>query len=580
MKSYVADFETTTDENDCRVWGFGICEVEEFNKKEFGNNLDDFMEWFKRKKENYRVWIHKLEINGQFIIAWLLKNGFTHTSEQADRKTKTFNTLINSQGVYYQIEVIFARKGKNINKVTFQNSYNLIPLPIEKIVSAFKMPISKLEIDSYEERPIGHELTEKEKNCIANNVEIIARAINYFYEQGLDKMTIGSCALAEYKNLLTERRFKMYFPIPDYDEEVRESYRGGYGYLKPEFAGKIIEDGLVLDYNSTHSYTMYSCELPYSAPLFYKGEYKKDELYPLYIQAIRCQFELKEGYLPTVQIRYGSDFNASEYLRSSEGREIVLWLTNVDMEIFKEHYHIYNPKYYGGWKFKATIGLFEKYVTKWTEVKIQAKKDENWGLYQIAKLMLNALYGKFGTLPIVKSKIPYLDKNGIVDYKDGMPKQIDGIYLAMSSFITSYSRQRIIKAFEKIDDNYKKGISKAQAIYTDTDSLHIKLNGESIETFLQNCGLDIDNTELGKFKIEEVFKKAKYLKTKCYMMECKEPHEKEYKKKVTVAGMPESCHESVTFENFKIGTTYTGKQVPVRVPGGVTYGDVDFTINI
>jgi hypothetical protein len=24
---YTADFETTTDENDCRVWAYGVCEV-------------------------------------------------------------------------------------------------------------------------------------------------------------------------------------------------------------------------------------------------------------------------------------------------------------------------------------------------------------------------------------------------------------------------------------------------------------------------------------------------------------------------------------------------------------------------
>ncbi len=579
MKTYVADFETTTDENDCRIWAYALCDVDDVNIKMFGNNIDDFMQ-FCRQKENYKILLHEMEFYGQFVIAWLLKNGYRHTTEQSDRKTKTFNTLINNKGIYYQIEVVFERKGKTINKVVFQNSSNLIDMTTDEISENFRMPISNIKIDLEMERPTGHEITEQEKEYISNKAEIVARAIQYFYQEGLDKMTIGSCALEDYKKMLTHRRFRMYFPPPSYDEDVRESYRGGHSWLDPEFENKIIANGIVLDYNSTHSFSMYSCELPYSTPIFYKGKYKEDEFYPLYIQAIRCQFDLKEGYLPTVQVRYGSDFNASEYLTSSNNKEVTLWMTNVDLEIFLEHYKVYNPVYFGGYKFKSCVGLFDDYVEKWTDVKIRAKNEGNWALYEIAKRMLNALYGKFGTLPQVKSKIPYLDKNGVVEYKDSKPKEIDGVYLAMASFITSYSRARIIKAFQKVRDNYNAGISKARAYYTDTDSLHIELNGEDIETFLKNSGLEIDDTELGKFKVEGLFRNAKYLRTKCYYMdEYKKPHEKEYRRKITVAGMPESCYDSVTLDNFKIGTTYHGKLAPVRVPGGVVLGEVDFTLN-
>ena len=131
MKSYVADFETTTRAEDCRVWAYCYCDIEKIETKVFGNNIDDFMKWCGNKKENYKVLFHRLEFDGLFIIAWLLKNGFTHTTEQSERKTKTFNTLINSKGIYYQIEVIFERKGKSINKVTFQNSYNLISMSVD-----------------------------------------------------------------------------------------------------------------------------------------------------------------------------------------------------------------------------------------------------------------------------------------------------------------------------------------------------------------------------------------------------------------------------------------------------------------
>lgn len=579
MKTFVADFETTKYKDDCRVWGFGYCDIEKIDEKHFGTNIDDFMAWCSNKRENFKVLFHRLEFDGQFIISWLLNHNFKHTKDQSERKSQTFNTLINSKGIFYQIEVIFERKGKTINKVTFQNSFNLIPLAVDKIANAFKMPISKLQLDYDAERELNHELTEEEKAYISNDIEIVARAVKSFYDMGLDRMTIGSCALKEYRELITENRFKIFFPAStEYDHDIRESYKGGYSFLEPDCEGKLINEGIVLDINSTHSESMYSCELPHGTPIFYKGEYKPDPLYPLYIQVIRCQFELKEGHIPTITTRFGSEFGAVEYLRDSGGVEKTLYLTSVDLEMFFKHYDVYNEEYYGGWKFKAVTGLFDEYIEKWSGLKIKAKEQENWDLYEIAKRMLNALYGKLGTSPQVKSKVPYLKKNGVVDYKDADPREIDGVYLPMATFITSYSRQRIINAFQSLKNDYIAGKTRAKPIYTDTDSLHIQLNGEDKETFLKNCGLKIHNTELGSFKVEGEFTQAKFLRSKCYIENFRAKDSEDYKMKITVAGMPESCYENVTFNNFKIGATYQGKLSPVRVPGGVILGDIDFTI--
>lgn len=575
MKTFVADFETTKDENDCRVWSYCYCDIEKIDTKVFGTNIDDFMEWCSNKRENFKVLFHRLEFDGLFIIAWLLKNGFKHTTEQSERQSKTFNTLINSKGIYYQIEVIFERKGKTINKVTFQNSYNLIPLSVDKIAKAFKMDISKLELDYDTVREVGHELTEHEKNYISNDVEIVARAVKIFYDQGLNKMTIGSCALSEYKKIIGENKFKIYFPHSTaYDHDIRESYKGGFTFLEPEFENKVLNNGISLDINSTHSYSMKDCMLPHGTPLFFRGQYEYDPLYPLYIQMFKCIFELKKDHIPTVTMKFGSEFSTNEYLTSSGGVEMTLYMTNVDFELFKKHYDTFDTiEYVGGWKFKGTVGLFEEYITYWSGIKAQARKDGNWGLYEIAKRMLNALYGKLGTSPQVKSKIPHLSKTGVIEYKDDFPKQIDGVYLPMATFITSYSRERIITAFQKLKDDYKSGKSNIIPVYTDTDSLWC-----ISEDFSLPESLDIDDTEIGKFKLEGIFRKAKFIRQKCYMAEFKPKGEEEFKRKITVAGMPESCYDQVTFENFKVGTTYHGKLAPQRVPGGVILGDIDFTI--
>ena len=291
---------------------------------------------------------------------------------------------------------------------------------------------------------------------------------------------------------------------------------------------------------------------------------------------LRCQFELKPGKIPTIQIKHSYDFKGNEYLESSNGEEVVLCLNNIDLDLFFDHYEVYNIEYISGWKFKATKGLFNDYVDKWSKNKIQAKADGNHGLYLISKLFLNSLYGKFGTDTRMQSKIPFIGEDGAIHYKDGEPEERKGIYIAMASFITSYARLKTISSAQRITDDYNAGKSKIQFVYADTDSLHC-----ISPDFELPGGLDIDPYKLGAWKFESKFNKAKFLRQKCYIensTEDIEDDDPEYDLKITVAGMPKDCYKYVNFDNFKIGASYAGKKSPKIVPGGVVLQDIDFTI--
>lgn len=587
MGTFVADFETTTNPEDCRVWAYAICEVGNPDNIIVGTTIDDFMKWCREGKENHKVFFHNLKFDGQFIMQWLFHNGFIHTTDKKDRKGGTFNTVISDKGMYYQLEVIFYKKGKNIKKVIFQDSLKLIPLSVSAIAKAFKMEISKLEIDytSHNNKPIGSPLTKEEEEYIKNDVKIVAYAIEYFHKQGLNKMTIGSCALEEYKKSITKRAFKRYYPPPKFHDDVKQSYKGGFTYLNPKFAGVIIDNGVVFDVNSLYPSVMYGVEgeyLPFGTPIFFKGKYKPDPVYPIYTQMFKCIFQIKKGKIPTIQIKHGGfGFRGNEYLTSSGGKEVTLCLNSVDLELFYEHYDVSCEEWISGWKFKSTKGLFKKYIEKWSNNKIQAKIEGNHGLYLISKLFLNSLYGKFGSDNKVKSKIPYLGEDDIIHFTTSDEQPKDGVYIAMASFITSYARRKTITSAQRITDNYNSGKSKAQFVYADTDSLHIYLNGESEEEFIKNCGLKIDDTELGWWKFESRFNRAKFLRQKCYLENSTEDIENknpEYELKITVAGMPKNCYQYVTFENFNIGASYKGKMQPKNVKGGVVLADVEFTL--
>ena len=583
MGSFVADFETTTNIDDCRVWAFAICEVGNKEDVIIGTTIDEFMDWNIKRKENDTVFFHNLKFDSQFIMNWLFKNGYEHTTEPEQKKSKTFNTLISDKGLFYQVEVIFEKKGKKVNKVVFQDSLKLIPLSVDSIAKSFKLPISKLKIDydSHNNLPIGSPLTPEEEEYIKHDVQIVAHAIEYFYSQGLTKMTIGSCALSEYKKIIKKRNFDRYFPTPKYHDDVKQSYRGGFTYLNPDYTEKDVGKGIVLDVNSLYPSVMYDSYLPFGTPIYFNGKYEPDPIYPIYTQMIRCQFELKEGKIPTIQIKYGYSFRANEYLTTSGDTEVVLCLNSVDLELFLEQYDVYNLEYISGWKFKATKGLFTDYIDKWSNNKIQAKKDGNHGLYLISKLFLNSLYGKFGTDTRVRSKIPYLGEDNEIHYKDGKAEIKNGIYIAMASFITSYARKKTITSAQRIMDNNKNGLSKAQFVYADTDSLHIVLNGEDETKFLNDSNLDISDTKLGAWKFETKFNRAKFLRQKCYIENSTEDvlnPDPEYNLKITVAGRPVDCHKYVNFDNFNIGASYKGKKQPKIVPGGVVLSEIDFTI--
>ena len=65
---YVADFETTTDPKDCRVWAYAICDINEPEKINIGINMESFMNWCNWKGNNDTVFFHNLKFDGGFII--------------------------------------------------------------------------------------------------------------------------------------------------------------------------------------------------------------------------------------------------------------------------------------------------------------------------------------------------------------------------------------------------------------------------------------------------------------------------------------------------------------------------------
>lgn len=109
------------------------------------------------------------------------------------------------------------------------------------------------------------------------------------------------------------------------------------------------------------------------------------------------------------------------------------------------------------------------------------------------------------------------------------------------------------------------------------DSIHcLKLSDEELKKFMK-----IDDFELGCYKVESTFERAKFIRQKCYI-----EIDPDGKINSTIAGMPKRLGKYVNLDNFVSGfsikaddTRYTEKKLTYKhVKGGVILVPTDFTI--
>lgn len=552
-----ADFETITHAEDCRVWAWAVCYTDDIEQVYYGTDIDSFL-LFAAEHRGDVFYFHNLAFDGKFICDRLLKLGYKWVPERPWRGC--FTSIVSSKGKFYQLEVKF----HNGAKVQFRDSLKLFPMPVRSIAKAFGLPEGKGELDYGLIREVGHALTDEERDYIRRDVQIVAAALKQNIEAGLTKMTIGSNAFGYYKSSHVKGWFEHVFPVlsEDVDAFIRHAYRGGYTYVEPRFAGVDIMGGISVDYNSMYPSMLISKPYPVGVPEWFAGHYEPDPEYPLYVQQLTCTFSLKSDGLPMVQVKGSSFYGNHEYVRKTV-EPVELCLTSLDIELLFENYDVDVVSWDGGYKFRAMDGadLFGAYVEHWGEVKRTSKG----GRRQLAKLMLNNLYGKFATNPDVTQKRPALGDDGIVRWELCEPETRDPVYVAVGAYCTAWARHTLIHAIHENRDRF---------VYCDTDSMHLAGTEDP-------KGIRLHDTDFCAWKVEGRFTRAKHLRAKTYIWDLNG------ELSVTCAGMPSNVKQlCVThfpfernFELFDWGLSNTdregnviegcGKLTPVAVSGGV-----------
>lgn len=545
MKHYSADFETTKDPDDCRVWLYGLCDIDAPDDFSYGTSIDHFVGIV--STHDSVVFFHNLKFDGIFIIDWLFREGYVYSDRP---KPGEFSTLISKHGMFYQIHV----KWKNGRSSEFRDSLKKLPMSVEKIAESFGLDVQKGDIDHTIHRPKGHVPTAEEIDYVKKDVVIVAKALAEQFEVGGKRLTIGADALADYKKM-SGSVFRVRFPVlpVDVDGVIRAAYRGGWTYLKHGFELVHCGHGKVYDVNSLYPYVMRERELPYGFPEYFEGppQYRFDK--PLWVASLTFTAKLYDRKLPTIQVKKGFHFASVDYKKEIE-EPTTLCITNVDYRLWVEHYDVDELAWNGGYYFSARRGFFDEYIDKWMEV----KKNSEGGKRETAKLFLNSLYGKYATNPDITGKHPeYVD--GIVRLVPSATESREPVYTPIGVFVTAYAREITVKAAQ---DNYD------TFVYADTDSLHLVTEDEP-------KNLDVDQTALGKWKLEYEFTEAIYARPKAYS-EKKTTGEWETR----IAGLPRKVSKTLTASDLIPGSQWSGKLTPKIVPGGVVLIETTYTFRV
>lgn len=634
----MGDFETTVYKGqvNTEVWASACVELYTEDVHIF-HSIGEQFDYLKSLDTNVVIYYHNLKFDGAFWLSYLMVDlGYKQAADIPEQNAeafkwntykemedKTYSYSISDLGQWYKIVI----KNKRYI-IEIRDSLKLLPFTVKRIGESFKTKHKKLDMEYTGFRYAGCEITEEEQSYIRNDVLVIKEALEIMFNEGHNKLTIGSCCLAEYRRLIGKKAYSEYFPniynfpidkdlygVDNAGEYIRRSYRGGWCYLVKGKESRIFKQGITADVNSLYPSMMSGISgnlFPVGLPTFWKGNYIPDEANKFgkyFFLRIKCSFRIKEGMLPFIQNKSSLMYKGNESLETSDIYDsntgkyysyykdfdgtikkalMTMTMTMTDYILFREHYNVEDFEILDGCYFEAAFGIFDSYINKYKKIKQESKGATR----ELAKLFLNNLYGKMASSTDSSFKVAYQKEDKSVGFYTVVAKDKVPGYIPVGSAITSYARNFTIRAAQK---NYY-GPDKPGFIYADTDSIHCDLKPNEVK------GIKLDQKEFCCWKLESSWDMGYFVRQKTYIEhvteEDLEPIDKPYYN-VKCAGMPDKCKELFlismegreydkaeyndeelkflskkrTLEDFNVGLRIPGKLLPKRIRGGVLLVD-------
>lgn len=568
QRIFAADFETTVEQNTAEqksteVWSAASVELYTEEVTIF-HSLPELFDYYCSMKCNVVSYFHNVKFDGNFWLYFMLHRkdyepAYDYDGVQYSLKSKRdllpgeFTYVISDKGQWYTIAI------KTPAKYTIEiyDSLKLLPFSLAQLGKAFNTKHRKLEMEYKGNRWAGCPITPDELKYIANDVLVLKEVLEFMYNEGHNKLTIGSCCLSEYKQIMGDMYDTLFpnlyeIPLdPEYGattvgDWILKSYRGGWCYLVHGKEKKLYHNGTTADVNSLYPSVMHSESgnyYPVGKPKMVHIPNLEDDVFwdtrldersnPFWFKPtttdefwffrIRTKFKLKPGKLPFVQIKGTMVYNPTEMLETSDvvdkngvhhdyyttpdgqlhDTKVELTLTQTDFILLREHYDLYEYELLDYAIFKAEKGIFDEYIDIYAEI----KKNSVGAMRTLAKLFLNNLYGKMASTTNSSYKIAYLNDADTLAFMDVEAHDKKPGYIAVGTCITSYARNFTIRAAQK---NYY-GKDKPGFIYADTDSIHCDLAPEQL------VGIPVHPTNFCAWKLESSWDVAWFTRQKTYI---------------------------------------------------------------
>ena len=205
-KIFAGDFETTVYKGQeyTEVWASACVELGT-NDVVITHSIKEQFEYFKSLDCNILVYYHNLKFDGSFWLSFLLldlgyKQAYIKKNKEGtevewvdDRymSPKSFKYSISDMGQWYYIRI---KIGKYY--IELRDSYKLLPFSLRRIGKAFNTKHQKLEMKYEGYRYAGCPISDEEKEYIKNDVLVLKEALEIMFNEGHNKLTIGSCCLS------------------------------------------------------------------------------------------------------------------------------------------------------------------------------------------------------------------------------------------------------------------------------------------------------------------------------------------------------------------------------------------------
>lgn len=641
VRKFMCDFETTVYEgqSSTEVWASASVEFYTENVNIF-HSIDEQFQYFKTLNCDIVAYYHNLKFDGNFWLSYLLtklkyEQAIHYLNDEQtqaefiaikDMKNKTFRYTISDMGQWYTLTIKV-----NNHIIELRDSLKLLPFSVKQIGKSFKTKHQKLDMEYIGYRYAGCNITDKEKQYIANDVLVVKEALEQLFNDGHDKLTIGSCCMEEYKKTTGAYDYKDLFPPLDEvaldknifgssnaDEYIRHSYRGGWCYLVKGKENKVRHNGTTGDVNSLYPSMMHSQSgnyFPIGKPYFWSGNIIPNEAIgenKYYFIRIKTRFYIKENKLPFIQIKGNHLYKGTESLTTSDilnkngtynryykdknsnihDSAVIMTVTMTDYKLMLKHYELVDFEILDGCWFYSIKGIFDNYINHYAEIKMNSKGAKRTE----AKLFLNNLYGKLASSSNSSFKVAYVKDDESIGFYIVPANNKKVGHIATGSAITSYARNFTITAAQK---NYY-GVDKAGFIYADTDSIHCDLPANKIK------GITVDPVKFCCWKLESSWDTAIFTRQKTYIEHITHnnliPVDEPYND-IKCAGMPQKCKDLFNksmqgyevkesdnytqselkflatkrdYSDFKVGLCVPGKLLPKRIKGGVLLVDTTY----